>query len=791
MDERSLHLLEFDRIAASIAAEAESARARDLLAAWRPIGDPDALARENACLGEAISRQAEPGGWCAVGEGLLLPLLDPREGALDGPGLRAVAGWLEAARATRAAWADPATAARYPQLASQAARLPDLDPLCARLVRSIEPDGAVSDAASPTLRRARAEFAAGERRLLERLERWARPHGETAYVTRHGDRFVALVPAAGFARSRALVHDTSGSGQSLFVEPLEFCEANNGLIEVRAAIAEEERRILLELGAAVRAEAESIAALEAALVRFDTLRARARWATRLGAIALAPGGERLRLAGARHPLLALGTDRDRLVPLDLELEAPGRMLLVSGPNMGGKTVLLKTVGLAALLSHAGFPVPVAEGSAMPRFTDVQADLGDAQSVDQGLSTFAGHLRALAAMAAAAGPATLLLGDELGSGTDPDEGAALGRALLEHFAARGAWGVMTTHLGQLKRVAAEVPGIVNGSLEYDPVAMRPLYRYLPGIPGASHGLEVAGRMGFPEAVTRRARALTPESTRALEHLLQELQEAGRRMHETRAALESARAEAEAAAADHREAAERARQSLAQLRRTLTRESEALLAQAREVWQSVRAEARRAARSPERAEEARRRMAGVEARVEQLQREAAAAAGEAAVPEALAAADLRIGQRVRVGDLGGVVAEVAALPDAEGRVALRRGGWSIQSHVSRLLPAGEAEGGTVPKPAARATAVSFTPAEEAVSTQVDLRGMDVEDALRAVDEGLDRAVIAGLTELRIIHGLGRGVLRAAVEKHLTGHPMVAGRRMGEQHEGGRGVTVATLR
>jgi DNA mismatch repair protein MutS2 len=219
-------------------------------------------------------------------------------------------------------------------------------------------------------------------------------------------------------------------------------------------IADEERRILRELGGAVRAEAAAIDVLEEVLVRFDTLRARARWAEALDAIAITPGGDRLRLSAARHPLLALGRDREHLVPLDLELDERGRMLLVSGPNMGGKTVLLKTVGLAALMAHAGFPVPAAEGSAIPALTDVRVDLGDAQSVDQGLSTFAGHLRALAGMAAAAGPGALLLGDELGSGTDPDEGAALGRALPEHFAARGAWGVMTTHLGQLKHVAAD-------------------------------------------------------------------------------------------------------------------------------------------------------------------------------------------------------------------------------------------------------------------------------------------------------------------------------------------------
>ncbi len=790
MDERSIQLLEFDRITDSIAHEADSERGRSVLRAWRPLEGAAAIDAANVLLGEAIARHGEPGTWCAVGEGELLPRLDPRaDGALDGPGLRAVLTWLDAGRATRSAWREAEAAARHPHLAAVAAGIPDLDALLERIARAIEPDGRVADGASPLLKRARAELVAGERRLLERLERWARGHGETAYVTRRGERFVALVPAAGFARSQALVHDTSGSGQSLFVEPLEFCEGNNRLIETAATITEEERRVLRELATAVLEETQALQALEAALVDFDTLRARARWAVRVGAIALAPGGERLSLGAARHPLLALGRDRERLVPLDLDLAGDGRLLLVSGPNMGGKTVLLKTVGLLALLAHAGLPVPAAEGSAIPAFTDVRVDLGDSQSVDQGLSTFAGHLRALAGMAAAAGPRTLLLADELGSGTDPDEGAALGRALLEHFAGRGAWGVMTTHLGQLKRVAAEVPGIVNGSLEYDVETMRPRYRYLAGVPGASHGLEVAGRMDFPPELMLRARALTPDSTRALEQLLQELQATGRRMHEEEAALAAAREAAAEAAATHARATEDVRRSLSRLRQTLTRESEAVLAQARELWQSIRQEARRAAKSPERSEDARRQLDEVESRVERLQKEAAEAAGETHEREPIRAADLRIGQRVRVSDLGGVVAEVLGLPDPDGRVPLRRGSWSIQSHVSRLLPAGEEEAAALPR--ARRASVSFTPAADTVPAQTDLRGMDVADALRAVDEALDRAVIAGLGELRIIHGLGKGVLRAAVQKHLEGHPMVTGRRMGELYEGGRGVTVATLR
>ncbi|MBI5708931.1 MAG: Smr/MutS family protein, partial [Candidatus Eisenbacteria bacterium] len=645
-----------------------------------------------------------------------------------------------------------------------------------------EPDGRVSDAASPSLKRARAGVEDGERQLQQKLERWARGFGESAYVTRHADRFVALVPAAGFPRRRGIVHDVSGSGQSLFVEPLEMCDANNRVIELRAAAAEEERRILVALGAAVRAAATALAALEETLVHLDTLRARARWAAEVDAVALEPAGERLRLRAARHPLLAMGERRAAVVPLDLELAAPARLVLVSGPNMGGKTVLLKTVGLATALAHAAFPVPAAEGSAIPEIDRIVADVGDEQSVDQDLSTFAAHLRALAAMAEHAGPRSLLLCDELGAGTDPEEGAPLGRALIEHFAARGAWGVLTTHLGSLKRVAGEVAGVVNGSLEFDSATMTPRFRFLPGVPGASHALAVAARLGFAPAVLARARELTPAEVHSLERLLGEVQEARRRLDAEREALAHARAEAEAAALAGRAAADESRRTLEELRRRLTRESEVVLSHARELWQTVRQEARRAEKTRAGAEHIRGGLEQVEREVESLQR----AAAPAGAPEAAAApVAVAAGARVRVRDLG-VEAEVVSGPDPEGKVMLRRGSWSIQSHVSQLEAAAAA-----PAPAGARAGASWEPSEEAPQLELDLRGMETDEALRALDQGLDRAVLAGFGELRIVHGVGKGVLRAVVERHLRGHPQVASQRMGLVGEGGRGVTVARLR
>lgn len=783
VDRHSLQRLEFDRVCAAIAERAECDRARAALAAWSPLAGGGELAGESARLAEALRRQGEPGAWCAVARGTLRAWLGEEAGEdLDGPAMVQVGGWLAAAHETREAWRDEEPRARFPGLAALADTLPDLEPLRARLAGALGPDGAVRDDASPALKRARAGVLDGERRLHAQLERWSAGFGEGSYVTRFGDRFVACVPAAGFARKRGIVHDTSNSGQSLFVEPLEACEGNNHLLEMRGVAAEEERRILRELADAIGGASDALLATEDVLAGLDALRARARWASEFGGTVVPVGEGALRLSRARHPLLAMGERRDSVVPLDLALEPPGRLLLVSGPNMGGKTVLLKTVGLAVAMAHAALPVLAAEGSRVPPIEHVVVDLGDEQSVDQGLSTFAAHLRRLRRMAEVAGPRSLLLADELGAGTDPEEGAALGRALVEHFAARGAWGVLTTHLGSLKRVAGEVAGVVNGSLEFDLATLTPRYRFRAGVPGASHALAVASRLGFPPALLERAAALTSDESRALERLLAELGDALAAAGEERAALALARREADEAAEGHRRAAEDAKRELAGMRRRLTGESEALLARVRELWQEMQREAKRAEKS-----RASAKALGDQAAA--LERETAALANRVAPAEAPApgapAAEIAVGRRVRVADLG-IEAEIASLPDAEGRLTLRRGSWNIQSHVSKLLEPGEVRAAP-----ARPVAAAYEPAPEAPKLEVDLRGMEPEEALREVDLALDRAMLAGFSEVRIIHGIGRGVLKAAVERHLRSHPQVESRRMGEGREGGRGVTVARLR
>jgi DNA mismatch repair protein MutS2 len=382
---------------------------------------------------------------------------------------------------------------------------------------------------------------------------------------------------------------------------------------------------------------------------------------------------------------------------------------------------------------------------------------------------------------------LLLADELGAGTDPEEGAALGRVLVEHAAEKHAWGVLTTHLGSLKRVASEVPGVVNGSLEFDLETLTSRYRFRRGVPGASHALDVAQRLGFPEALVARARSLTSDESRALERLLAEVGDALAETQRERERLALARKAADDEATAHRDASEAVKRSLAELRRRLTAESESLLARARELWQTILREAKKRDKSRADAEALGASLEGIERGASALQ--AAASPRAVGLPEPAPAPEAPLslvpGACVRVTDLG-FDAVVVSGPDAHGTVRLRKNALGITSHVSKLRAA---DPGGTERP--RSASVHYESSDAPPPVEADLRGLEVGDALSAVDQALDRAVTSGLTEVRLIHGIGTGALRVAVQKHLKTHPQVESQRWGEGYEGGRGVTVARLR
>lgn len=792
-DERDLDRLEFGEVRRRLASYAASDGGRELALGLVPAPDPE-LARERlAALAEAKERAATHGQGPAAAVRSVAPTLDKAEAAqrLEGAELWRVAELLRAAARLKRHWADPP--ARAARTLAALARLVPLDDLERTLTQSVAEDGSLLDGASPLLAQLRERRRGLQRAARERLDRLSRDLGAEGGATVRDDRYAISVRADRFDRSRGIVLDVSATGVTLFVEPFELVALNNELREVGAAARDEEHRVLDALTGRVAERAADLAGIERGVAELDELSARVSLSQALAGTtpALDARCERLRLRQARHPLLWLreagDTDaaaaRRRIVPFDLELTAPARVLLVSGPNMGGKTVLLKAVGLAVVMALAGLDVCAAEGAVLPAVRRVLTDVGDQQSLADDLSTFAARLRRMDEMARAASPEALCLADEMGSGTDPEEGTALGRALLEHLGERGAWTVATTHLGGLKVLAAERQQIVNASLAIDAVELRPLYALEVGVPGASYGLATARRLGLAEPVLARAEASLSDGALGLERLIAELGEELRWTKEQRERLlaeERAwlarRAEEDAAArAEQSGHEEKARRRLDELR--------VLEGRARELVRQAEREWRRAGEAS-----AASQALGLRGSVKELE-----AAGDRHRAEAAAAdasfepvGELGVGTRVRHRGLG-IEMRVVEGPRADGTVVLSRGAWRLTARpedLARAADAGQPAGGAPVPP------VHDVRAETGAGWEVDLRGQFVEDALVALDQALDGAVLAGHREFRVIHGVGGGALRRAVAGHLEGHAQVKSHRLGGHGEGGRGVTIVEL-
>ncbi len=793
VDEHDLERLEFPEVRASLAAHTASERGRRMALALRPAAEIETARERLDALREAKRRAEEHGDGPAAGVAEITPYLERATARrrLEGAELVRVLELLEAAGRLRRHWAEPPAVA--PRTRAAVAKLCELPRLETALRRAVAEDGTLRDGASRELARLRARQTAVRQAARGRLERLAREAGGDSAGTVREDRFVLSVRSDRFDRARGVVQDVSASGATLFVEPFELVPLNNELRELAAAEREEERRILDALTAEVAAHADSLAAVEEGVAELDELAARVRLSRALRATtpALDERGERLHIAGGRHPLLWLQSGgasdpeaaAERVVAFDLDLVAPARVLLVSGPNMGGKTVLLKAVGLAVLMALSGLDVCAAEGAVLPHVCRVLVDIGDQQSLADHLSTFAGRLRRMDEMARAAAPSTLCLLDELGSGTDPEEGTALGRGLLEHLAERGAWTVATTHLGGLKGLASERPHVVNASLGIDAVALRPLFVLQVGVPGGSYGLATARRLGLADEVLRRAEASVREEAIALERLLGDLSEELRRVQETRALLETERAEAARERAAGEEARRAAESTQRERERRRSEELAALEARARELVRSAEREWRRAGEARAGAETGSLRR-GAQALGADLDAWRAASPGEP--PAAEPAGPLAHGMRVRHTGLG-LTMQIVEGPRADGSVVLARGAWRVTARPEELSRCAD---GAAERPPEERLALSELRAETSAPWEVDLRGLYVDEALAALDAALDRAALAGHREFRVIHGVGSGALQKAVARHLADHPHVQSHRLGGHGEGGRGVTMAVL-
>ncbi|MGE0786202.1 MAG: endonuclease MutS2 [Sandaracinaceae bacterium] len=715
-----------------------------------------------------------------------------RGGDLDGPELRALASTVGAARVLRRFLSR--RRADAPSLFEAYTTDPTLDDLADELHRAIEPDGTLSDSASPELGRLRSEIANLRARIVARLEQLLLQHSDLVqdrFHTLREGRYVVPVRTDAHDRLPGIVHGTSASGATVFVEPRAVVAQGNRLKVAEAELERVVARILAALSARVRERLPSLLAARAALDLADMRSAAARLASDLRAVI--PVLERephMRLVDARHPALVLdGVD---VVGNDLEI-ASGAGLVVSGPNAGGKTVSLKLMGLAALMARAGLPIPAAEGSRIGFFEPVLTDIGDDQSLTTNLSTFSAHIRNVVRVLDATGSSALILLDELATGTDPDEGAALACAVLDSLLLRGGAVVLTTHYERLKVMGATDDRVRNASVGFDVAEMAPTFRVRHDAPGSSSALEVAGRFGMPQVILDRARALIPDDSRKSADLLRRLEERFVEVDRERAAAEEERARA----SKLREEAERALEELKRRdKKKLSSESEAILADLRRAKAELK-EARRALRAAERQDEA--SLAKVREQIDAVDKTARAIEVEE-VPEPPEASGpppdtVTVGQRVYVPRLRSEV--VVTDPPSKGRVRVAAGPvrlW-VQLDELRVSPASPpaAPKESPPAPAPSTQSAPDVPERRTSDNTIDVRGMRVEDALSMTEAFLDRMFGASEPVGFILHGVGSGALRDAVRDHLGKHASQYVKRLrnGTVEEGGERWTVVYLK
>ncbi|MHB1223137.1 MAG: endonuclease MutS2 [Gemmatimonadaceae bacterium] len=801
MNAHALGILELDRALAVVAERAASALGAERIRELRPTVEREWLAAE---LGRVAAVRAILGGELGWAPEALpdiraaLRRLRVEGASWSGQELLDAGRLLRSSRRTVETLRDP----RRPAVVAAV-----LGPLISRLFESqeleraiggvIDDDATVRDDASPMLRRVRRELrgAHGELvKLLERIMRRLEPHQAVSdmSVTVRNGRYVIPVRREARGEIGGIVHDSSGTGATLFVEPPAAVEFGNRIRELESEELREVERILAELTLRLRPHREALADTLDALVELDSLYGRARFGREFecGAVELCRPHDGFDIRRGRHPLLvAQGVP---VVSFDLAMLADERTLLVSGPNTGGKTVLLKAIGLISALTQSGVPAPVAEGSRIALFDDFFADVGDEQSIQASLSTFSAHIKNLAEILEASTSASLVLVDELGSGTDPMEGAALGGAILEELTRRRTTTIATTHLGALKELATEVPGVVNASLQFDSVALAPTYRLIKGIPGRSYGLSIARRLALPERVLVRAEERVPQTERDVEALLADLERRDKILadQEREVAQREADATQRAARLGERERAVRLRER--EVERQARQEARQYVLQARqEIERTIKSLRNAGAGAMEdAAREARQRAEQLIGKqndqLDRLDREARNAdrhatrdAARDAGPPGSGARPLREGDHVAVASLGGKPGRVLALRDGTATV--------VVGAVKLQVPTDSLRRVAAPSAPAETVVLRGDQPELEVASEVDLRGLRYHELDELLMHALDAAVRADLKTLRIIHGKGTGALRGRVDEMLRKDTRVREHRLGAWNEGGTGVTV----
>ncbi len=785
-------------------------RGRTRLLASRPSPDPYEVARRLGVTRDLLARRAVRPAIPLAGldEGApLVARLGPANRAFSPEDLLDLFLLVERSEGARAAV--PVEDVATPDLTGLLRPLAPLEDLLAERDPTFEPDGRVKDTASARLYALRSSIQRLRREIVKKLEDLARQHGDAlseGYVTEKGGRYCLPVRADRREGVPGLVHEKSGSGQTFFVEPLAVVEDNNALAEALEEEREEVQRILALLTARFAARRAELLASVETLTELDAAQARAEFAS-VSSSVFPEFSDRLVLRGARHPLLdrklaslraeVFGEDEERgadAVPLDLALPEGAKTILLSGPNAGGKSVAMKTAGLFALLAQSGFALPAAAGTTLPVFDDVLVVAGDAQDLLGDLSSFAAAMTRTANVLRRATPRSLVLLDELGSGTDPDEGGAIAIAVLAEDLARGGVTIATTHLASVKEWAQDRPGVLSAAMEFDEKAGRPTFRVRPGAFGRSRALAVAERAGLPPRVLAAAKERLGDKWQAADAALQRLEAETRRAREEADAARTAALKAESRLA----ALERERAQLAEERAKVKEKAK------EQIEKALLALRERTRHELERMREDLRAGRGVGKgalmTVTQSAREAALSLFGEDEPAALEG-PVAPGMDVKVAPFGAVgrLLTLGARGDAEVEIKGKRMRVEAKA-LSPAVPTGgthpaAARGGVPGSPLSKKSSSSSsdlsTPAPAVVATaELVLVGQRVDAALPLVERAINDALLQGKGALRLVHGHGTGRLAAAVREFLTSHPGVASFRFADAAEGGPAVTIARL-
>ena len=798
MNPKTLVKLELDKILRQLSAYAAFSASAALLNNLEPTNDLDVARRRLQETSEARNLLEEQSGVTIGGAHDVRPYARNAERGLtlSPEQLLEIKATLQSAGALKRIILR--SGERFPLLSEMAQGLDEGKAIVAAINQVVSEQGEVLDSASPRLMQVRNSLRIAHDRLHTKLQSLitsgqAAPYLQEALITMRNGRYVIPIKAEHRGRIKGIVHDQSSSGATLFIEPLATVEINNQIRELELEEEEEIHRILSEVTALIGSEAEHIVWTVEALAALDAAFAKAKYAGELRAsppelVDFDPHrtpGSTIRLYSARHPLL----DPRTVVPIDLEMDDDTYVLIITGPNTGGKTVSLKTVGLMALMAQCGLHIPADPGSTLTVFDSIYADIGDEQSIEQSLSTFSAHLTHIKEILQYANERSLVLLDELGSGTDPTEGAAIARAILNELLRRGVTTLVATHYPELKLYAHSTPGVRNASVEFDVETLSPTYRLIVGLPGRSNALAIAERLGLPQAIIQEARSYVGGADLTADNLLDEIHRSREEVRQTQSRLAAAEVEVQRLRTELRarleQIEEERRRVIEEARGQAQSELEVLRDEIREVRQQLRSlMPARDAQQPAPTDVLKK----VEEEVKLLEEIAREPIRQAVVvPAPLSAEEvsptLQPGDRVFVPALK-TEGEIVSLGEGQAEVQIGHFRMKVDPSTLEKRAGKKKEGGGTSR---HEGALIKTPRPESPGLELHLRGLTVEDALPILEEYLDQAYLSGLPWVRVVHGKGSGILRKVVQETLRSHPLVKSFSRAADNEGGDGATV----